>query len=252
MHDFDSSTWREPEGCTELHITGFWSAIHTQSHYFLLLTAQTALNTWTIKTSWFPLTAEKVMSMGNLSLAPLKPAALPSRWPEEFEWVCWAVAMLWFGQIHTRKKTLFTHRRTSREVYADDSSLTWLKGVVTWQVFRENPHFSVWKLVRRVNHHMVTINSEQALPLPSLGSAENESANNLSILSTPLNRWSKKWWHFCFAQYSRGQLNTLRWSFWQVGKLFLLKLPMMKLAAVVNNVWIPNPLQMQMHTSSPL
>jgi len=33
---------------------------------------------------------------------------------------------------------------------------------------------------------MVTISSEQALPLP-LGSAENESAANLSILSTPLN-----------------------------------------------------------------
>ena len=104
MHNFDSSVWREPEDCTELHIIGFWSAIHRQSNYFLLLTALTALNTWTIKTSWFPVTAGKVMSMGNLSLAPLKPTALPLRWPEEFKWVCWAVAMLWFGQIQTRKK----------------------------------------------------------------------------------------------------------------------------------------------------
>lgn len=100
------------------------------------------------------------------------------------------------------KKTLFTHRRTTKEVYANGSSLTWLRGPVTWQVFRENPHFSVWKLVRRADHHMVTISSEQALPLPSLGSAENESANNLSISSTPLNCWSKKSWHFCFAWYS--------------------------------------------------
>lgn len=202
MHDFDSSAWREPEDCTELHITGFWSVIHTQSCYFLLLTALTALNTWTTKTSWFPVTAGKVMSMGNLSLAPPKPTALPLRWLEEFEWVCWAVAMFWFGQIQTRKKTLFTHRRSSEEVYANGSSLTWLRGAVIWQVYRKNPHFSVWKLVRRANHHMVTISSEQGLPLPSLGSAENESANNLSISSTPLNSWSKKSWHFYFSQYS--------------------------------------------------
>lgn len=104
MHDFDSGEWREPEDRTELHIIGFWSAIHTRSHYFLLLAALTALNTWTIKTLWFPVTAGKVMSMGNLSLAPLKPTALPLWWPEEFEWVCWAVAMPWFGQIQTWKK----------------------------------------------------------------------------------------------------------------------------------------------------
>lgn len=35
--------------------------------------------------------AGKVMSVGNLSLAPLKPSALPLRWPEELEWVWWAV-----------------------------------------------------------------------------------------------------------------------------------------------------------------
>lgn len=211
-----SSTWREPEDCTELHITGFWSVIHTQSRYFLLLTALTALNTWTIKTSWFPVIARKVMSMGNLSLAPLKPTALPLRWPEEFEWVCWAVAMFWFGQIQTRKTPLLTHRRISKEVSVNGGSLTWLRGAMTWQVYRENPRFSAWKLVRRADQHMVTISSEQALPLPSLGSAENESANHLSILSTPLNCWSKKswlWWakpchanqirwHFCFAQYN--------------------------------------------------
>lgn len=201
VHNFDSSAWREPEDCTELRIAGFWSVIHTQSH-FLLLTALIALNTWTIKSLWFPVTARKVMSMGNLSLAPLKPTALPLRWPEEFEWVCWAVAMFWFGQIQNRRKLFFRHRRSSKEVYENGSPLTWLRGPVTWQVYRENPHFSVQKFVRRADHHMVTISSEQALPLPSSGSAENESADNLSISSTPLNCWSKKSWHFCFAQYS--------------------------------------------------
>lgn len=84
-------------------------------------------------------------------------------------------SMLWFDCSQTRKK-LFSHTRTLKEVYANSSSLTWLRKSVTCQVFRENPHLSVWNLVRRADHHMVTISSEQALTLPFLGSAKNQSA----------------------------------------------------------------------------
>lgn len=73
-------------------------------------------------------------------------------------------SMLWFEYIQTRKK-LFSHTRILKKVYANNRSLTWLRKSVTCQVFRENTHFSVRNLFGRVDHHMVTISSEQVLPL---------------------------------------------------------------------------------------
>lgn len=182
----DSSIWKEPKDYKEFCITGFWSLLHTQSHYFLLLTALTALNTWTIKTSWFPVIAGKVMSVGNLSLTPLKPSALPLRWPEDAEQFH---DMTW--SYSEQKKTLLSYKDFEK-VYANSGSLTWLRKSVTCQDFRENLHFSVGNLVGIVDHHMVTVSSEQALPVTFLGLTENEFANTLSILSPTLNCWSKK------------------------------------------------------------
>lgn len=142
----DSSIWKEPEDCIELYITRFWSVLHTQSHYFLLLTALTALNTWTIKTSWFPAIAGKVMSVENLSLAPLKPSALPLRWPEELEWVWWAVPCSDLIIFRPERNSFLTQGLWKWFMQIAglslDSGNLWLaRFLEKILTFRENPHF---------------------------------------------------------------------------------------------------------------